>query len=245
MDQVCFDRVLPARLRPRGREVAVCENPANRASPFEAAALNSNLWLNGRTLRVTFMDGVPQVQAEVVRHARRWSRHANITYDFGNHAQAEIRISFQEAGSWSAIGTDALVEEYFPRDEPTMNFGWLTPASTEREYSRVVLHEFGHSLGMIHEHQNPAAGINWNRQAVSTALAGPPNNWDQATIDHNMFETYDRTITQFTAFDPDSIMVYAVPASWTLDGNAFEANEQLSPSDKAFIAARYPRARSA
>ena len=126
-----------------------------------------------------------------------------------------------------------------------MNFGWLTPASTEREYSRVVLHEFGHSLGMIHEHQNPAAGIKWNRKAVSIALAGPPNSWDQATIDHNMFETYDRTITQFTAFDPDSIMVYAVPAGWTLDGIALQANEHLSPSDKTFIAARYPRARSA
>jgi len=44
---------------------------------------------------------------------------------------------------------------------PTMNFGWLNEDSDEDEYSRVVLHEFGHSLSCIHEHQHPANGIPW------------------------------------------------------------------------------------
>ena len=38
-----------------------------------------------------------------------------------------------------------------------MNYGWLEPDTELREYQRVVRHEFGHALGMIHEHQNPAA----------------------------------------------------------------------------------------
>jgi len=33
----------------------------------------------------------------------------------------------------------------------------------------TVLHEFGHALGLIHEHQNPASGgFKWNREVNST-----------------------------------------------------------------------------
>lgn len=32
----------------------------------------------------------------------------------------------------------------------------------------TVLHEFGHSLGLIHEHQSPfPGGFEWNRENVS------------------------------------------------------------------------------
>jgi serralysin len=92
-----------------------------------------------------------------------------------------------------------------------MNFGGLTLESDEAEYSRVVLHEFGHALGMIHEHQNPANEIQWNNPEVYRALGGPPNNWDTDTIDHNMFREYSQDQTQFTDFDEKSIMLYSFP----------------------------------
>ncbi|WP_437321271.1 matrixin family metalloprotease [Sorangium sp. So ce385] len=40
-----------------------------------------------------------------------------------------------------------------------MNFGWLTLESTQADVESVVLHEFGHALGLIHEHQHPENGI--------------------------------------------------------------------------------------
>ena len=52
----------------------------------------------------------------------------------------------------------------------------------------MILHEFGHALGLIHEHQNPIQAIDWNKPAVIADLSGPPNNWDRDTIEHNMFE---------------------------------------------------------
>jgi serralysin len=241
MENVCFDRFLPEELWDRGREVAKAANPANRRSPLEAAAQSFNLWKAGTPVRVHFLDGLSEVQAKVEAIAHQWSQYANLTFEFVGDPDAEIRISFEQNGSWSAVGTDALVEEYFPKDEPTMNFGWLTPQSDDKEYSRVVLHEFGHSLGLIHEHESPAGGIKWNKEAVYRALSGPPNNWDRATIDHNMFEVYDRTVTQFTAFDPLSIMLYSFPKEWTLDGMEFKENTEPSANDKAFVAARYPR----
>ena len=36
----------------------------------------------------------------------------------------------------------------------------------------TVLHEFGHSLGLIHEHQSPfKGGFEWNRDEVSTLIS--------------------------------------------------------------------------
>jgi hypothetical protein len=117
---------------------------------------------------------VPEVQAKVEEFAHQWSDHGDVKFDFGSDPQAEIRISFQHQGSWSYVGTDALS---VPSDEPTMNYGWLTPGSPDNEYSRVVLHEFGHALACIHEHQHPEAGIPWDKEAVYNYYTGPPNNW--------------------------------------------------------------------
>jgi Matrixin len=181
------------------------------------------------------------VQAKVEQYARQWEQYANINFQFVDGKNAVIRISFEQDGSWSALGTDALVEEYFPKNEPTMNYGWLTPNSEEDDYSSVVLHEFGHALGMIHEHTSPVNGIQWNKEAVYESLSGPPNRWDKETIDFNMFERYTITQTQFTEFDPHSIMLYSFPKEWTLNGMSFPVNTVLSEKDKKFISARYPK----
>jgi hypothetical protein len=244
----CIERIVPDDYVMIARRVALEENPANAAEGIgeavaEAAAIKSKLWKTGRTLRARFLGGEPEVHRNVERYARQWSDHANIAFAFGDDPDAEIRIAFMPGdGSWSALGTDALVGEWFRPSEPTMNYGWLTPDSTEEEIARVVLHEFGHALGMIHEHQSPAAGIRWNREAVIRDLSGPPNNWDPETIEHNVFGRYASDQTQFTAFDPASIMLYSFPTHWTVDGQELRENDRLSASDIAFIAASYPPA---
>lgn len=239
--RICFERMLPPKYAKIARQKAIAENPANaNASAFEAAVLRSKLWRPGRTLRIAFLDGIPAVQTKVERYARLWSQYANIALAFGPNPNTEIRISFRDEGSWSVIGTDALVEDYYARDKPTMNYGWLTPDSSEKDYSSVVLHEFGHALGMIHEHQNPSNPIQWNEQVVIAALSGPPNYWDEQTIRFNLFERYERSRTQFTRFDAQSIMLYTFPKEWTKNGLEFPVNYTLSQTDKDFIKACYP-----
>ncbi len=239
---ICFERIIPPEYTKIARQKAIAENQANaNRSTFEAAALRSKLWRPGRTLRVTFLDGHPAVQTKVEHYARVWSQYANIAFAFGPNPNAEIRISFRDQGSWSAIGTDALVEDYYLHNSPTMNYGWLTPDSSEKDYSSVVLHEFGHALGMIHEHQNPASPIQWNEQVVIAALSGPPNFWDTQTIHFNLFEHYERSHTQFTRFDAQSIMLYSFPKEWTQNHLEFPVNYMLSQTDKDFIKACYPR----
>lgn len=248
--QVCVDRVLPDDKQVEAAQRAVEENPANAGvfsfspgvgvpplpPPF-LALLTGKKWRNGRTLRVRFLDGLPPVQSKVEEYAHRWSDFANIKFDFGADPDAEIRISFQLRGSWSYIGTDALGVS---QDEPTMNYGWLTPETSDQEYSRVVIHEFGHALGCIHEHQHPQAGIPWDKEAVYNYYMGPPNNWTRSQVDFNLFQRYSADITQFSQFDTHSIMLYSIPNQFTIGDYQVGWNTHLSATDKEFVGAVYP-----
>jgi hypothetical protein len=123
--------------------------------------------------------------------------------------------------------------------ESTMNFGWLTDNTPDDEFSRIVLHEFGHALGLIHEHQSPAAGIPWNRQKVLDYYK-KADNWDASTVQANIFDQASASTTNFSQFDPQSIMLYSIPAELTTNGYAVGWNRVLSSVDKQYIGMFYP-----
>lgn len=202
------------------------------------ASIPEKTWEPGQTLRVRFIDGSAALRARVRLYAEEWRPHANVRFDWvGDGVPAEIRVSFaQTDASWSQVGRDALL---VPANEATMNFGWFKDETTDQEVRRTALHEFGHALGLIHEHQSPAAGIQWDRPKVyewySTNLG-----WDQATVDANVLTKLSANTTNYTVFDPTSIMQYHVPASLTLDGKGIGWNTELSRMDQAAIRAWYP-----
>src|ERR1043165_1432380 len=101
----------------------------------------------GAMLKCHFLDGSPKMRKKTQTVAHQWEQYCDIKFKFVTSGSAEIRISFfADNGSWSAVGRDALNRSYFPVHQPTMNYGWLRDTTDADEYSRVVLHEFGHAL---------------------------------------------------------------------------------------------------
>jgi hypothetical protein len=244
--EICTELTPPDEERAEAEAVALDERADNllvrtvrTENPVARMAIEVHKrWAPGTKLKIRFLDGDSSVQQRVVNVGKQWEQHANIKLDFGPHSDAQIRISFAREGSWSTVGTDA---RSFPAGEPTMNYGWLTPSSTDAEYSRVVLHEFGHALGAIHEHQSPGAGvIPWDKEAVYAYYAS--QGWSRARVDQNIFNRYDASKTNFSVFDPKSIMLYAIPDELTVGTYSVGWNRVLSETDKAFMRTHYPPA---
>ena len=225
--KMCFDRIV-------SRDVMRPQLTATGPSGMtRAIAPRGKSWLNGSTLRVRFMGGSAAEKATAREQALWWANYANLTFVFGNTPDAEIRVTFDaNDGAWSTIGTDS---SQVPNNQATMNLGFLDGGTAG--------HEFGHAIGLAHEHSSPAGGIQWNEPVVLAALAGPPNYWNAETTRHNVFYKYSFDQINGTEFDPDSIMLYAFPASWTKNGVATHANDVLSALDKQFIAGAkmYPK----
>ena len=222
----CTDRVLPS-------EQMRFQSTVRRNGRTSAVMPVGKVWMNGTTLRVRFIGGTSAQQAKAREQALWWTQFANLTFDFNDAPDAEIRVAFDPTdGAWSYIGTD---NRSIPLSQPTMNLGFMNGGT--------AAHEFGHAIGMAHEHQNPAGGMEWNEAAVIQSLKGPPNHWDEATIRHNVLRKYQVSQVQGTAFDPDSIMLYFFPGSWVKSGVGTHANDVLSALDKAYVASEkvYPK----
>ena len=253
--RLCVDHLLPSERLEEGLAAAVKEDrendvlglfqrqraidkPAPVGTP-RAAIAYAKKWAQDRVLKIEFLGGLAAVRKKVQQHAEEWTKHVNLRFQFVATGPAEIRIAFNQGdGSWSFLGTDNLT---IPAAWPTMNFGWLYPDSDEPTYSSVVLHEFGHMLGMIHEHQSPAGGIQWNRQRVIDDC-WRTQGWDAEQVERQIFSRYPREQSQFTKLDPTSIMMYPFSKEWTLNGTGTPWNTELSRMDVDFMRRQYPQA---
>ena len=200
----------------------------------QAVGVRGKYWEPGQEIRIGFVDGNFDQRQFVLANMVEWLKYANlqfVTVPGAYLADAHVRIAFNPGdGSRSYLGTDCLT---VPPQRETMNFGWLDRA--------VVLHEFGHMLGLAHEHQNPDRPINWNKPQVYADLSQAPNYWDRATIDHNIFARYAPGAVDTSPLDKDSVMLYQVPERWTLDGFSAKFNTEISAQDAAFISRIYPK----
>ena len=193
-------------------------------------AQSSKLWSPGETIRWYSPDH--QDIQQIVRGFDTWQSVCNINFERQTTpSDAQIRVGFEDSGSWSYIGTDATRVE-----GTTINFGW----PLENDFG-TVLHEQAHLLAMQHEHQSPNRNLSLNRANIVADLA--PQGWAEADVESNIIDLVDADIV--TDYDTPSITHYGMPARW-IDGpepfasRGIPTNHSLSDLDIEWAQRAYP-----
>ncbi len=228
----------------------VCLTAAKNAAVLQAnlkitkgSFARALIWPAHSTLRVSFLGGDQRCRDYVKKYAPEWAQYANIKFAFVESGNADVRIDFdRNDGNWSYLGTLAT---NIPQNRKTMNLGALPRliagggSSAEAEIRRKVLHEFGHSLGLEHEHLSPYSGFEFNLDKLYAYFAGPPNNWNKKTVDENILRTIDQSNTN-GKYDAQSIMLYYLePSLFATPGDYTSYNTTLSAGDKETIQMLY------
>ena len=208
-------------------------------------------WNDRKVLTLAFNGGNDQVRALIEKTASEWTAlNGTLEFSFRNKdgtfrtwtssddvPAAAVRIAFslkkKDAGYWSVLGRMATVS--YP-NEQTMNLGKLetrlqafgdgTSKEWMQSYDRaVILHEFGHALGLSHEHFHPDCQKDLKMKEIVAYLMGPPDNWEEIQARFNMdaavyfkisktradkaFPKQDNLPTITRKIDQHSVMLYA------------------------------------
>ncbi|MDB6144503.1 MAG: hypothetical protein JWP80_3547 [Pseudomonas sp.] len=229
-------------------DAAIEENPANAgvSAPGSrrkrAVAHASQLWTNGRTLKIGFTDGnlAEDHKQAIIAAINQWQPYVNLTFEFidgregqAGYGQGDIRITTEYDANYTLIGTDAKVNDPWT---PTMVLG-VKPS--DPRFQSIVMHEFGHALGAEHEHQHPESDIPWDVPKVYERYAAAGVSAD--VVDEAVLRKLEKNDTTYTAYDRHSIMHYPVPNEITVGDWEVGLNTEISEKDKAFMRKAYPK----
>lgn len=248
----CSVKALPKRLRVKAAQNAMRINPVNAPlaaqarggtdlgvlSPLQIAVLTAKYWgPKPRTLSVSFLDSTPaNVRARVVEHLNAWAKRGCVSFA-ETRGTGHVRISMEETGHWSYLGTDITL---IPTNQATMNLQGFTMRTSESEYRRVVRHEAGHTLGFPHEHMRKALVARIDpKKAYPYFLEN--QGWDKAMVDAQVLTPLSKASIMGTPEDQTSIMCYQLPGEITKDGKPILGGADINATDHQFVARIYPK----
>lgn len=243
----------PVRIRPRvTRKVAAQEGGISygtvKGALSEDENENTRAWTADRTvatgeihsfiLTVEFLNGdqFPTARDLTKQAARDWAQTANITYKFIDNISrngSDIRVLFHKPSleeiirgstpnSESTVG--AIIGEH-DSNERTMLLV-VPPEYTEQkrqQFYGTALHEFGHALGLVHEHQHPdfqksfqwvgATELERVKNISDVYGLGYEHNPEAVTETVKVNYLDPQTVSNRTSFDIHSVMIYGLPSS--------------------------------
>ena len=150
--------------------------------------------------------------------------------------------------------------ESFPEDLKKFYGGQNADEWRLTYFHRTILHEFGHALGLSHEHFSPQCQNDLDLEKIIPLLEGPPDNWTEDVARFNMDAKYyvqkmkdlsgeDFDLFNSAATDQKSVMLYLFPSDYYKSGDKSPCkvigdhyqrwSTTLSQGDKQFYLANY------
>lgn len=196
------------------------ENPIPPSDPrySSAAFYRNSTWTPGQTIKVGFLDGTQQQQDATKAIVMKYlAPIVGLNFEWVPSSQArsaDIRVTYNySGGGLSCVG----------RGSKTCDIGGgsslkLAPNVANSTY--IVLHEFGHAMGLSHEHQTTC-----NNPLDVTGLG----QWYQRNteVDPNMCSPWDK----------DSVMNYFFTSK---NGIKVSPMQVYSPVDIEWLSKIYP-----
>ncbi len=215
---------------------------------LSAVLVKNKQWQNHQAIRVLFLDGDRTLHQKVIDIAPQWLQGTGLSFRFYHDFKSapsttHIRISFKQHNG-SQLGDHG---DYLSR-HPTMNLSQLAKEQlSDSGMQRLILHEFGHALGLEHEYLNPywpydqsfLQDLLNNCYPKMQAIGYQSNEAIQHCQKIN--QPLNKRETLATAYDEASIMNY--PIRWTdKDGikRRIKASTQLSYLDHYAMQLWYP-----
>lgn len=241
---------------------------SGRPNVSKAVFLRDLLWPQHSTLHIKFLDGCDWQHAWVEKLVMEQIEPlVNLKFKFVQRADLyHVTITFDTNIAQAVIGktgVNHMPSMYLGWTDPPDSFTWKdktyvpykdgtngvrVPGKKEGMYRNgelktgaTVIHEFLHVLGMLHEHQNPKANIDWNFEAIWNTYCGAPNNWDWNRIQTNFVTPLTMGTINSSEYDPDSIMIYPFPAQFIKNNDRpTRLNDKMSEMDKKWLGKMYP-----
>ncbi|KAK7685783.1 hypothetical protein QCA50_011129 [Cerrena zonata] len=228
---------------PIGLPTSTIVDEAQAGGPPNAAVTQSEfLWDNKSVITYSYMGGRSSQHYKVDFIAQEWTWYTNIRFR-KIKSDGMIRISFDpSSGSWSYVGRQC---EKVDGNDATMNLGSINPTTMAPSLNEkgVILHEFGHALGLLHEHQSPSrSGVLTLNEMATKQYYKALHRWPSSRVEEQVLRVYDEhDVGSYSEMDFSSIMMYSV--SYTINTEGVDITEQfnLSDVDKAYIFLNYPR----
>ena len=212
---------------------------------------------------VTAWRGV-SARKRVEEIAPEWSKYGNFKFRFVDSGPSDIRVKFNhidEKGNPEqhayvpSLGAPPDPKSNWHSNEHTMHF--YVDAFDFGRWEGSILHEFGHALGLHHEHQSSKFKkiFKWFTNDKKTFVETISNIYGGTLSDEKIEANYFQTIEvdPSSEFDPLSVMTYkidptlidALPGASAehkriADEDGIQDNTELSDGDKRVIGRIYP-----
>ncbi|MBR4841143.1 MAG: matrixin family metalloprotease [Paludibacteraceae bacterium] len=238
-NDVNLDNIDSETIASEGNEISLMNDMIFPESDLRSCIYKANKWSNGEHIPYKFLSGSATQKKKFKSFLNEWMAYANLYfYEVPASSNATVRVQFDNSNSSASyVGTDA---KYITNQSQwTVHFGWLKDNTAQNEYSRVILHELGHVLGLKHEHQSPASPIIWDEDKVYE-WGKNTQGWSASQTYSNVIKKYTASETNYSSYDPNSIMTYGMDARYTKNGITVKTNRELSSMDKSWMKQWYP-----